>query len=334
MKYTVWMAPWPFSFLAGSPAGAEDAEPRPSEAPRHPEHCPGCGEPRAGGTMPGRPGRPWPRTESAGRWRDTCGLLEDPRGPRHPEGPGSRRSRARIVPAGGIPVVIQRPAPRKDAGVAAGEGAELLAPIAAGTLSLDAAVERAFGSWTWSAISDGSPGPDEEGLRPLPLPGTTRLGHGPVLRRPQARAYLGNFEGASRLLQNTIADSTDFLEARLALATLFREKYQASLAGDELGERRPQVSFPSIRISISPGPDLAYQGTKLFEAERQGAARVLEIRPRGIPRLSCHPGASCPHRRPSPEEAAELRASRCSTVNPTHRDARALLAGVALPGRR
>lgn len=195
------------------------------------------------------------------------------------------------------------------------EGAALLAPIS--ETSLAAAVER-------SHLLDVTG--DQEGARAQMQTASDlyrKMAGPPAMDRYYgaiARAYLGNFEGASMLLQNTVADSTGFLEARLALASLFREKYQASLAGDELTEaHRLFPQHPDVHLVWA---DLAYQGTKLFQAEVE-AKRVLQIRPEDPEaRVILGRLALISDR---PRDAEEM-AEKVLATNPAHRDARALLA--------
>jgi tetratricopeptide (TPR) repeat protein len=92
----------------------------------------------------------------------------------------------------------------------------------------------------------------------------------------RAHRYLGNFEESSRLYQVAYRDSADYLEARLELATLFHEKYQANLAGEELHDAQnlypdhPDVHLVTAWISL--------QGNRLAQAEEE-ARRTLDVRP-------------------------------------------------------
>lgn len=92
----------------------------------------------------------------------------------------------------------------------------------------------------------------------------------------RARHYLGDFEEASRLYQGASRDSADYLEARVELAYLFREKYQANLADEELRDaRRLSPEHPDVHLLAAR---LAYQGANLALAEVE-ARRTLDIRP-------------------------------------------------------
>ncbi len=92
----------------------------------------------------------------------------------------------------------------------------------------------------------------------------------------RAAAARGDYQGAARVMQVAYEDSTDYLEARIALATLFQEKYQARLAGDELAAagkiapRHPDVLLCAARLAVL--------NQQLSRAD-EGARQVLAIRP-------------------------------------------------------
>ncbi len=86
----------------------------------------------------------------------------------------------------------------------------------------------------------------------------------------------GDFQGAARMYELAYTDSVGYVEARVRLMLLFRDKSQSQLAGDELvvlgniAPRHPDVLLAAAR--------LAALGTDLARAE--GAARaVLAVRP-------------------------------------------------------
>lgn len=92
----------------------------------------------------------------------------------------------------------------------------------------------------------------------------------------RAERYLGHYEEAARLYQVACRDSADYLDARIELAYLFREKYQANLAQEELRDaQRLFPDHPDVHLLTAW---LSYQGTNLAQAEAE-AKRTLDLRP-------------------------------------------------------
>ena len=161
-----------------------------------------------------------------------------------------------------------------------GDGAELLKPLAA--RSLPAAMERA-------RLLEVIGRRDEAG----------EIAAGIVKGYKAADAYTsrekvaigdaararGDFQGAARMYELAYTDSADYVEARVRLMLLFRDKSQAQLAGDELealgkiAPRHPDVLLAAARLAAL-GTDLARaehaaQAVLAVRAEDPGAASVL-----------------------------------------------------------
>ena len=91
----------------------------------------------------------------------------------------------------------------------------------------------------------------------------------------EAARFQGEFEIAARLFETAYRDSAGFLDARLRLGYLFREKYQANLASEEVvAATRLAPNHPDVHLARAW---LALQNTQMALAEEE-ARRVLGVR--------------------------------------------------------
>ncbi len=127
----------------------------------------------------------------------------------------------------------------------------------------------------------------------------------------------GDFRGAARMYELAYTDSADYVEARVCLMLLFRDKSQSQLAGDELAAlgrvapRHPDVLLAAAR--------LAALGTDLTRAENAAKA-VLAVRPGDPGAASVLARVAMASERP--QDALALLAPVLER-NPTDREARA-----------
>lgn len=129
----------------------------------------------------------------------------------------------------------------------------------------------------------------------------------------------GRYQQAARLYETAYRDSLDYVEARLSLAYLFREKHQATLAGEELGAAasiapaHPDVFLAAARLNLL--------GNSLSRAQA-ATEEVLALRPRDTGSLKVQAWLALIA--DNPRVARELLAEPLER-NPYDREARSLL---------